>query len=166
MTITETTDIAQIQTLADQCYMEAYKEIHTVEQNRFSFQEMYSTQSLRRQLAEQGSHFFVVSEDGIDQGYMALCQASDDVWMLDKLYIVPTVHGKGYGRALVQHAIKLIEATTVGPWKLTLNVNRRNTAVQFYQHLGFVIKESWDKEIADGRWVMDGYLMELCKPDH
>lgn len=106
MVIAETTDIERIQSLANKCYMDAYKEIHTEEQNRFSFSEMYSTESLRKQLAH--GEFFILSNDQKDVGYLALYRESPSHWMLDKLYIVPDCKGKGYGRMLVEHAINYI----------------------------------------------------------
>jgi len=137
--------------------MDAYKEIHTEEQNRFSFSEMYSTESLQKQL-EHGE-FFVLSNDQKDVGYLALYRESPAHWMLDKLYILPDCKGKGYGRMLVEHAINYIGQIESGTYEILLNVNRRNRAVSFYQHLGFEITSSWDRVIADGRWLMDGYEM-------
>lgn len=55
--ISETTDIERIQKLAEKCYMDAYKNIHTEEQNRFSFNEMYSSSSLEYQIKDLKSRF-------------------------------------------------------------------------------------------------------------
>lgn len=159
MKIYETSDIGLIQRLASLCYMEAYKKIHTVEQNRFSFNEMYATESLEKQL-ERGQ-FFVLEDEGEARGYMAVYRISEQQWMLDKLYILPECKGRGYGRALVDHIIAIIRRRYGCPVELLLDVNRRNEAVAFYQHLGFEITDSWDRVIADGQWLMDGYRMRL-----
>lgn len=81
--------------------------------------------------------------------------------MLDKLYVLPDCKGLGYGRTLVGHVIKNIQEIEKSSFKIMLKVNRRNEAVSFYKHLGFEITESWDHVIAEGKWVMDGYDMEL-----
>lgn len=160
MHIFETQDISLIQQLAGACYMEAYREIHTEEQNRFSFYEMYSTESLAHQLSEQHSHFFVLSDHDTPQAYMALCPLGEGRWLLDKLYVVPQKKGCGYGRTLVEHALEWLREAGEAPCRLSLKVNRRNAAVTFYQHLGFRVTGQWDIVIADGRWTMDGYDME------
>lgn len=162
--IVETTDIGRIQQLAGICYMDAYKEIHSEEQNRFSFNEMYSTPSLRHQFEEQHSRFFILRDGDGDQGYIAIYPIAAVQWMLDKLYLMPSSKGMGYGRLLVEHAIQLIRETEGMPFEMVLNVNRRNEAVAFYQHLGFEIAGSWDRTIADGRWIMDGYEMRRTFP--
>ena len=160
MTITESFDIKAIQSLADKCYMDAYKDIHTEEQNRFSFNEMYSEASLRHQIEEQHSRFFILEDNGIQQGYVAIYPITELTWMLDKLYLLPSSKGKGYGRALVEHADRIIKSTNhTCSFQVLLKVNRRNSAVKFYEHLGFTIIREWDRMIADGRWVMGGYDM-------
>lgn len=160
MTITETQDIDRIQALATQCYMDAYREIHTEEQNRFSFNEMYSTASLQSQLTDKRSRFFVLQDDGIDQGYIAIYPLAPDHWMVDKLYLLPSSKGKGYGRILAEYAENMVRNIVNGPFCLSLKVNRRNAAVEFYKHLGYEITGLWDIAIADGQWIMDGYDME------
>jgi len=152
-------DLALLQDLAERLYMPAYAKIHTEEQNRFSFTEMYSTESLQRQFAEQKSRFFILSQGGDDRGYAAIYPIEKGVWMLDKLYVDPTCKGMGYGKALMNHICSEIKKAESGVYTMKLHVNRRNDAVAFYRHMGFEIEEEWDIEIADGRWVMDGYTM-------
>lgn len=157
MKIVETQNIERIQNLADKCYMKAYEKIHTVEQNRFSFHEMYSAESLREQLVH--GQFFVITDEGQDKGYISIYPISANQWMLDKLYILPECKGLGYGRKLVEYVIGTIRNQSQAPFEIVLNVNRRNDSVAFYQHMGFEISSSWDREIADGRWLMDGFKM-------
>lgn len=150
----------RLQVLAECCYMPAYAKIHTEEQNRYSFEEMYSDESLMWQTKEQHSRYFIISEDGEDIGYSAIYPMSENEWMLDKLYVKPESKGKGFGGKLMEHVMGVIEDETGGNYRVTLNVNRRNDAVGFYQRYGFEITDKWDRTIADGRWVMDGWTME------
>jgi len=158
--VVECTDIGRIRALAACCYMDAYKEIHTEEQNRFSFEEMYSEESLRHQIQKQGSRFLIVSDISGDLGYVAFYPLGQHRWMLDKLYVLPEYKGKGFGSILLEEAVRIISKEERGAFFLQLKVNRRNDAVAFYQHQGFRITGQWDVEIAGGKWVMDGYDME------
>lgn len=159
--IIETSDIERIQQLASKCYMDAYKEIHSEEQNRFSFGEMYSTSSLRQQFDELHSRYYILCEDDIDVGYAATYPIAKGRWMLDKLYILPDKKKHGYGHILLEHIIQKIREAEGASFQILLKVNRRNPAVEFYKHFGFKIINSWDIAIADGKWTMDGYDMEL-----
>ena len=76
---------------------------------------------------------------------------------LEKLYVLPEHHGKGIGRALIEHVVW--RARDAGCTALTLNVNRSNTAsVQAYQHCGFTIAASGDFPIGRG-FVMEDFIM-------
>jgi len=159
-TIEECRDTGRIRTLASRCYMDAYREIHTEEQNRFSFEEMYSEESLKRQIEEQHSSFLILNDGNKDLGYAAFCPLGEHCWLLDKLYVLPDCKGMGYGRMLLDEVVRQISAEEKTAFLMRLKVNRRNRAVEFYHHMGFHITGQWDVEIAGGRWIMDGYDME------
>ena len=44
--------------------------------------------------------------------------------------------------------------------RIILNVNKNNSAVQFYQKVGFTIMEELILDIGEG-YVMDDYVMQL-----
>lgn len=71
---------------------------------------------------------FWCAVDGSDHplGFLGMTDAK-----IDALFVAPPAHGRGIGRALVDHARGLASS-------LTLDVNAQNAgAVAFYQRLGF-----------------------------
>lgn len=68
-----------------------------------------------------------LSADGVPVGFM-LCDGAH----LEALFVDPTCHGRGIGRALVKHAL-------AGQPDLSVDVNAQNhQAAGFYHRLGFV----------------------------
>lgn len=170
-------DVCRLQQLAQLCYLPAFRDIHTEEQNLFTFSEMYGDGRLHELLSDPDYHFFILSEEGRDVGYLGLYPLTSAIasgkaskteeWLLDKIYLLPEVKGKGYGRHLMTFALNFINeqeehhrTSDIRTIAVKLHVNRRKAEVEFYKHMGFRIVEEWDIAIADGKWVMDGYTME------
>ena len=65
-----------------------------------------------------------------------------------KLYVLPEAHGKGLGKLLMNEVRN--KAMEAGADSLELNVNRYNNAKDFYEKIGFVVKETVDIEIGNG----------------
>ena len=79
--------------------------------------------------------------------------------LLDKLYLDASARGQGIGRRLLAYLIDAARAA--GARRLTLRVNRHNTAsIAFYQRAGFVVVAEHAKAIGHG-YVMDDYLMAM-----
>jgi GNAT superfamily N-acetyltransferase len=91
-------------------------------------------------------------------GYFSLEILNEQNVKLHKLYLDPTQKQKGLGRKIIQY---------IQNWTLTnqrksviLNVNKNNSAVQFYLKMGFKIIEELILDIGEG-YVMDDYVMQL-----
>jgi GNAT superfamily N-acetyltransferase len=91
-------------------------------------------------------------------GYFAVEILNEQNVKLHKLYLDPTQKQKGLGRKIIQY---------IRDWTLTnqresitLNVNKNNSAVQFYLKMGFKIIEELILDIGEG-YVMDDYVMQL-----
>lgn len=180
ITISEATidSIPAIQDLANACYMIAYRGIHSEEQNLYMMHQMYSSESLVRQMEKEGSRYLLLSENGTPYAYCAYKPYSgnehgegelfkDDsnplglpIVYLDKLYVLPEMKGKGYGKALVEHVVE--EAKKLHPEGaiVRLDVNKVNPAKFFYEKLGFKVVRDWDAPIGEG-FVMNGITMDL-----
>ncbi len=76
---------------------------------------------------------------------------------IHKLYALPAVQGRGYGKALIEKVA--IIARSAGQQKLRLDVNYQNEAVGFYEHLGFGKVGRFDTEIGNG-YLMEDWIME------
>lgn len=153
-------DIPLIRQLAEEIFPYTYRDIHTPGQNEFMMEWMYSEESLRRQMS--GAHaFFIPEEDGRPVGYLSVEAEGEDLYHLQKIYLLPACQGRGYGSRLFRFAVEYVRSVHPEPCTLRLNVNRRNTtAVNFYQHMGMHKAAEGDFHIGNGFYMTD-YIMEL-----
>ena len=70
---------------------------------------------------------WMVDEDNRPVGFLVM-----DGEMIDALFVDPAVHGRGYGTALLDHALKLSPHATVDASEQASN------ALPFYESRGFV----------------------------
>ena len=167
--------IPVIQDLADQVYMVTYRGIHSEEQNAYMMEQMYSTESLTRQMTEEKSRFLLLSVDKKASGYCAFKPYSGEehnegklentpkdlpIVYLDKLYVLPALQGLGLGKKLVEAVIHESECLYPEGCIIRLDVNKINKARAFYEHLGFTVKRYWDAPIGHG-FFMNGCTMDL-----
>ena len=154
-----TEDIPLVQRLAEATFPVTYAEILTPQQSDYMMDWMYSTGSLRRQMLEDG-HVFFIGQDarGEAVGYVSVQPESEELCHLQKLYVLPTFQGHGYGRALFQHALNY--ARSLGALRVELNVNRHNRAYDFYCRMGMTPLRSGDFEIGHG-YYMNDYIMGI-----
>jgi GNAT superfamily N-acetyltransferase len=118
---------------------------------------MYNSHTLENQINGK-IEFFMVDLGQETIGYFAVENANEQNVKLHKLYLDPTQKQKGLGRKIIQY---------IRDWALTnqknsiiLNVNKNNSAVQFYQKVGFTILEEMILDIGEG-YVMDDFVMQL-----
>jgi len=106
---------------------------------------------------DNGSHFIVVYEDDEPVGFAAYFHKGENIYKLDKIYVLPSQQGKGTGRFMVDHIIG--EVKRDGGSALQLQVNRHNKAKNFYEKLGFAVIQEKDFDIGNG-FFMNDYVME------
>lgn len=76
---------------------------------------------------------YCIREDGAPVGFYALIPGRrPEEWELDHVWVAPDAMGRGYGRALVAHAMR--QAATRGATEVRLLSDPN--AEQFYQRLG------------------------------
>ncbi|MFP5079182.1 GNAT family N-acetyltransferase [Pedobacter sp. JCM 36344] len=151
-------DVEVIQHIANNTWYDTYGSILTLKQIEYMLDKMYNKGMLLSQLQE-GHTFLIASENQNDIGFMSfsLTDADKNVYKLHKLYVLPSAHGKGLGKLLMNEVYSI--AKNEGGVSLELNVNRSNKAVDFYKHAGFQIKETVDLDIGGG-FFMNDYVME------
>jgi diamine N-acetyltransferase len=120
---------------------------------------IYSELSLIEQMQKQEQLFYIAYEETIALAFMAIEHnyKNKAVTRIHKIYILPEAQGKGMGKKLidfVENTAKENHSTA-----LSLNVNRFNTALAFYQKLGFEIIAEENIEIGEG-YLMEDYSME------
>ena len=150
-------DCSIIQQIAHATWPVAYSEIISPEQLRYMLELMYSTPSLEKQFAS--SHqFYLFETKEIPIGFASVSNEGNNIFKLNKLYVLPTTQKTGVGKALLLQAIE--HAKNSGGKQLILQVNKVNKATNFYLKHGFTILEEKVLELEHG-FVMDDYIMGI-----
>jgi GNAT superfamily N-acetyltransferase len=152
-------DLKIIHDLAHQIWPITYKEIISGDQIAYMLNWMYALDVLERNFKE-GQDFYIAFEGNRPLGFMALeyNYENESTVKLQKLYVLPTLHGKGIGRLLVN---KAKEVSILKNYKqIVLNVNKQNPACQFYLKQGFKVDREEILRIGEG-FVMDDYIMNV-----
>lgn len=154
-----TKDIQTIQSIAYQTWPDTFGNILSSEQIDYMLEWMYSEESLTEQMEEKKHHFFLVKEETDFLGYTSveINYQNSKKTKIHKLYVLPQSQGKGAGKFLLQTTEE--EAKKHGDTFLSLNVNKFNKAISFYEKTGFKITGSEDIDIGNG-FLMEDYIME------
>lgn len=152
-------DIPQIREVAAVAFPVTYREILTPEQLDYMMEWMYSEESLRRQFRE-GHCFYLALLDGRPCGYVSVEREGEQLFHLQKIYVLPQAQGLGVGRRLFQQAVEHVRRNASGPCRMELNVNRHNRALHFYEHMGMRRLREGDFPIGGG-FYMNDYIMGL-----
>ena len=155
-----TDDIPTIRALAHATWPDTFGTILSPEQIAYMLDWMYSPETLRIQMDHGGHRFLLatIDEEGghtTPVGYASyeLMYHGEPTTKLHKLYVHPSRQGYGVGHALME-AVR-IAAESAGQRSLTLNVNRHNHAIQFYERHDFVAVGSEDIDIGRGFYMND-----------
>ena len=150
-------DINIIGWLAQQIWPVAYKNIITSAQLEYMLRLIYSPEALKQQM--EMHHQFLIAELAEEPvGYASYSAITNDgAFKLHKLYVLPELHGKGLGKALLDFITG--EIVNLGGTTLLLNMNRQNNAKKFYERNGFTIIGEEDIDIGNN-YFMNDYVME------
>lgn len=147
-------DIPLIQEIAEQAWRPTYSHILSEEQTQYMIPMMYATEVLQNQI----DIFLILEIDGEGMGYCAFEQTSESDAKLNKLYLRPSVKQKGAGSFIIEQISN--QARSMGLKSIHLNVNKHNSAVEFYLKKGFIKDKEIVLDIGNG-YVMDDYVMRL-----
>lgn len=156
-------DIPAIRAMADVAFRHTYRAILSPQQMEYMMEWMYSAASLREQMEVQGHRYFILSVEVADVGYVSFNTEREDadtiLFHLQKLYLLPEQQGRGFGALLLKHAETCMKALAgARTARYELNVNRNNSAVAFYEHMGLSKDREGDFPIGDG-FYMNDYIM-------
>jgi GNAT superfamily N-acetyltransferase len=151
-------DLPAVQRLADVIWRQHYPGIITVAQIDYMLAMGYSTAALSSLLEAPHAGIAIARSDGEPVGFAAWYPASEPATTkLDKLYVLPALHGRGIGRRLIEHVERA--ARGAGSRTIVLNVNKRNTkSIAAYERCGFVVREPVVVDIGAG-FVMDDFVL-------
>ena len=155
-----TDDAGLINKLAWIIFPETYKNILSPEQKNYMMEWMYSVPSLIRQMNEEHHSYLLAYEGEQCIGYASVQPQDHTTFHLQKLYILPEKQGYGYGTQLFFAAIGFVKNLNPDIKSIQLNVNRYNSALSFYEHLGMKKIAQGDFDIGHG-YYMNDYIMEL-----
>jgi len=151
-------DIDVIRDIAAATWPSTYLDLIGQQQIDYMLEKMYNKGELLSQFL--GGHIFLIAEDNENQygfaGY-SIIDLEARIYKLHKLYVLPSAHGKGVGKLLINEVFNQVKEA--GASALQLNVNKHNSAKDFYLKGGFEIKESVQLDIGEG-YIMDDYVME------
>ncbi|MDM8241137.1 GNAT family N-acetyltransferase [Phocaeicola barnesiae] len=155
-----TADIPLINHLAQQVFPQTYKNILTQEQIDYMMDWMYSPESLRKQMEEEGHTYYIAYEECEAAGYVSIQPLEKDLFELQKIYVLPYYQKYHLGRQLFEQAVKAIRELHPEPCLMELRVNRHNPALGFYEHMGMKKLREDDCHIGNG-YYMNDYIMGL-----
>jgi GNAT superfamily N-acetyltransferase len=153
--------IPKIKRLSDEIWKQVYPSIVPMAQIEFLLSTWYSADALAEQIEVSGHQFILVewNDEAVGYASYSMKQANHPKrFRVHKLYLQPAMHGNGIGRAMLKYIAA--ESMPLGCLELELNVHKRNPAVGFYQHVGFVIEQDIVTIIEHGH-VLDDYIMTL-----
>ncbi len=159
-----TGDIGLIRSMAAIVFPDTYRDILSPAQLDYMMDWMYSPESLRRQMEQDGHNWFIAETGSRPSAYVSvqplgLQEDGSHLFELQKLYVLPEFKGRGLGRLLYGHICDFVRSAAPGrTCRIELHVNRYNTAVDFYRHLGLEILRRGDFPIGQG-YYMNDYIM-------
>lgn len=149
-------DIEQIRMLTMQVWPQTYTPIIGEAQVNYMLTKFYTPASLQRQM-DGGDQFLLCYDDYEPVAFASYGSIGSGIYKLHKLYILPSMQGRGIGTALLDFIKKDIVSRNAS--ELRLNVNRYNDAAKrFYKKAGFTILKDEDIDIGSGYFMNDHIL--------
>ena len=162
MQVIQVTSNEQLQIVADlakRIWPVAYAAILSKEQLHYMLDRFYNLEALQKQL-ENGQVFYLAQNENQEfvgfVSYEINCEPNKT--KIHKIYVLPETQGTGIGKQLFD--LVKTKAQENQQTAIFLNVNKYNTAQNFYQKLGFTIIKEEVIDIGKG-YVMDDYVMEV-----
>lgn len=147
-------ELKVVRALAYDIWPRVYDYMISQEQISYMLSLMYDLNQLKQQWLE-GVKFVLLEVDGIPQGFVAF-EEKENFIFLQKLYLLPEMQGKGYGKRMLQVVIDFAKDSKKP--RVELTVNRNNKYLDFYLNSGFQIKEEKDFDIGGG-YFMNDYIL-------
>ena len=95
-----TEDIKLINELAWIAFPATYKDILTKEQIDYMMDWMYSPENLLKQMTEEGHIYYLAYSDNRPAGYVSIQKEGEDLFHLQKIYVLPEFQKEHIGKQL------------------------------------------------------------------
>jgi GNAT superfamily N-acetyltransferase len=151
-----------IKQIAYDTWPHTFGDILSSEQIVYMLNWMYDVDSIKKQVNELGHVFILAEENDIYYGYASyeIDYKGEPATKIHKIYILPSAQGKGIGKALIAYIE--VAARQCKNKNLTLNVNRNNKAITFYERIGFIEVGQEDIDIGKGFLMQDLIMKKEC----
>lgn len=153
-------DCALIHRMAAEVFPHTYRAILSPGQIDYMMEWMYAPENIRRQMEEEGHVYFIAYCDGVPCGYVSVQPEGEDLFHLQKIYVLPEFQRMRLGGELFRTAVEYIRSVHPAPCRMELNVNRENGALHFYEHMGMRKVREGDFAIGNG-YYMNDYIMGM-----
>lgn len=151
-------NLYEVLPLAECIWREVYREILSLEQIDYMLEMFYSESVLAEKVKQPKLYFYLVKENQNNIGFFEVeIDFDDNTAKLHKIYLLPEVHGMGFGKKVLDFAEQI--ALEHQQKSLVLNVNKQNPAKSFYLKQGFTVYDQGVFDIGNG-FVMDDDLMK------
>ena len=152
-------DYPFIQQIAYKTWPVTYGRILSKEQLEYMLDLFYSMDAIGKSVSEQGHRLLMAKDENHYIGFASYENyfQQKPVTRIHKIYVIPEAQGRGIGRILIGRISEL--ALQNDCKSLSLNVNRKNNARQFYAKLDFEVVGEEDIPIGQG-YLMEDYIME------
>lgn len=153
-------DIPLIQDLARRSWENAYADILSKEQMEFMLSEMYSEKEILHHFQNPYYHYYLIQDENNNtcEGFIGYEHNYEKkTTKLHRIYLVPESKGKGFGKGALQFLNEKVSENENN--RIILNVNKYNSARNFYESQGYKVYDEGVFDIGNG-FVMDDYLME------
>ena len=150
-----------IQELAYRIWPISYKDMISKDQIDYMLNWMYDLAVLQNN-HEKGDSFYVYFKDKSPVGFIHLEPLNEHL-KLQKLYVLPEFQKYGIGSAFLNfiHEHALLNNFQC----ILLQVNRQNSAVNFYLKNGFIIEKEEDFNIGNGFEMNDFVMKKIILKD-
>jgi ribosomal protein S18 acetylase RimI-like enzyme len=156
--VTTTSEMQQLETLANQIWREHYIPIIGQAQVDYMLSKFQSAEAMQRQVDQEGYLYYAIEDEGTMVGYFSV-QPRGSVLFLSKLYVAAHQRGRGLARQAMDFIQQLAHDKRL--MQIELTVNKHNSlAIAAYQKMGFRIVKEAVFDIGEG-FVMDDYVMQL-----
>ena len=152
-------DFPVIREIAQITWPVAYGAIISKVQLDYMLEKFYSDAALNDNFSTKNHRFLLVKENSICLGFASYEHhfLGENKTRLHKIYMLPDSQRKGAGKLLLAEVEKL--ALENNDTIISLNVNRFNSAYNFYKKLGFEKVGEEDIELDFG-YLMEDYILE------
>ncbi|GGG61446.1 GNAT family N-acetyltransferase [Epilithonimonas arachidiradicis] len=155
----EPNDISIIQDLAKKSWSFAYADILEQDQIDYMLNMMYSEETLKKHFENPHYQYYLIQEENQFLGFVGFeFHHEPQTTKLHRIYFLKEAQGKGLGKKALNFVSN--EAEKMGDKRVSLTVNKNNSARKFYESQGFQIYDEAIFDIGNG-YVMDDYLMEF-----